>query len=101
IPIRLKDVDTVFLTQAEPVSYFRINGNNSVNLSIYPHQGVNSMVLAARIKKQIDTASSLLPGGYEVSLAYDDTDYLVKELDKTRKIGRASCRERVKRRAGS
>ncbi|HLR33472.1 MAG TPA: efflux RND transporter permease subunit, partial [Fodinibius sp.] len=84
IPIRLKDVATVFLTQAEPVSYFRINGNNSVNLSIYPHQGVNSMVLAARIKKQIDTASSLLPGGYEVSLAYDDTDYLVKELDKTR-----------------
>lgn len=80
--VLLRDVASLTLEEAEPTSYFRINGNNSVTLSVYNRDGVNKVLLAQNLKLAIEEAGKLLPAGFEVRLENDDTEYLEKELNK-------------------
>ncbi|PZX50718.1 multidrug efflux pump subunit AcrB [Algoriphagus ratkowskyi] len=80
--VRLRDVASLTLEEAEATSYFRINGNNSVTLSIYNRDGVNKVLLAQNLKSAIESAGQQLPAGFEVRLENDDTEYLEKELNK-------------------
>lgn len=80
--ILLKDVAQLTLEEAEATSYYRINGNNSVTLSIINRDGVNKVLLAKNIKAAVEEAKNLLPAGFEVRLENDDTEFLEKELNK-------------------
>ncbi|WP_192346039.1 efflux RND transporter permease subunit [Algoriphagus sp. Y33] len=80
--VRLRDVASLTLEEAEPERYFRINGNNSVTLSVYNRDGVNKVLLAQNLKLAIQNAGELLPAGFEVRLENDDTEFLEKELNK-------------------
>jgi multidrug efflux pump subunit AcrB len=80
--IFLKDFAQLTLEEAEATSYYRINGNNSVTLSIINRDGVNKVLLAKNIKTAIEAAKDLLPAGFEVRLENDDTEFLEKELNK-------------------
>ncbi len=80
--VLLKDLATLTLEESEPNSYYRINGNNSVTLSIFNRDGVNKVLLAKSLKESIANAGTLLPAGFEVRLENDDTEFLEKELDK-------------------
>ena len=80
--IYLRDLATLTLEEAEPNSFYRINGNNSVTLSIINRDGVNKVLLARNIKEAIENTKSLLPAGFEVRLENDDTEFLEKELNK-------------------
>ena len=80
--IFLKDLARLTLEEAEPSSYYRINGNNSVTLSVINRDGVNKVLLAKNIKAAIEATKPLLPAGFEVRLENDDTEFLEKELNK-------------------
>lgn len=80
--VRLRDVASLTLEEAEATRYYRINGNNSVTLAIYNRDGVNKVLLAQNLKQAILDAGKLLPAGFEVRLENDDTEYLEKELNK-------------------
>ncbi|WP_439481833.1 efflux RND transporter permease subunit [Cyclobacterium plantarum] len=80
--IFLKDVATLTMEEAAPQRYYRINGNNSVNLTIYSRDGVNKVLLAQNIKDKVNTASALFPEGMDVRLEFDNTSFLEKELQK-------------------
>ncbi|MDR7129384.1 multidrug efflux pump subunit AcrB [Algoriphagus sp. 4150] len=80
--VRLRDVASLTLEEAEPERFFRINGNNSVTLSVYNRDGVNKVLLAQNLKQAIQNAGELLPAGFEVRLENDDTEFLEKELNK-------------------
>lgn len=80
--VRLRDVASLTLEEAEPTRYFRINGNNSVTLSVYNRDGVNKVLLAQKLKLAIQDAAKFLPAGFEMRLERDDTEFLEKELDK-------------------
>ncbi|UCS92436.1 efflux RND transporter permease subunit [Echinicola marina] len=80
--IYLRDLAQLTLEEAEPSRYYRINGNNSVTMSITSREGVNKVVLAQQLKHAVEEAGALLPPGYEVRLEQDDTEYLSKELNK-------------------
>ena len=80
--VYLRDLAQLTLEEAEPVSYYRINGNNSVTLSVTSREGVNKVLLAQRIRDTIEGAKSSLPAGLEVRLENDDTEFLEKELNK-------------------
>ncbi|GAB2480478.1 efflux RND transporter permease subunit [Algoriphagus taiwanensis] len=82
LEIRLRDVAKVTLEEAEPISFYRINGNNSVTLSIYNRDGVNKVLLAKSLKASLEAAKVNLPQGFEVRLENDDTEFLEKELNK-------------------
>ncbi|WP_296702413.1 efflux RND transporter permease subunit [Algoriphagus sp.] len=80
--VRLKDIAKLTLEEAEPTYFYRINGNNSVTISIFNRDGVNKVLLAQSLKESLIEAGRLLPAGFEVRLERDDTEYLEKELDK-------------------
>ena len=80
--VRLRDVAKLTIEEGEPTQYYRINGNNSVTISILNRDGVNKVLLAKSLKASIEEASKLLPQGFDVRLERDDTEYLEKELDK-------------------
>ena len=82
LEVRLRDVAKVTLEEAEPIYFYRINGNNSVTLSVYNRDGVNKVLLAKSLKESIEAAKVNLPQGFEVRLETDDTEYLEKELNK-------------------
>ncbi|EOZ97213.1 putative ABC transport system, membrane protein [Indibacter alkaliphilus LW1] len=80
--VMLRDLAQITLEEAEAQSYYRINGNNSVTLSIINRDGVNKILLAKNIKGAMDEARQLLPAGVEVRLENDDTEFLEKEMNK-------------------
>lgn len=80
--VMLRDLAQITLEEAEAQSYYRINGNNSVTLSIINRDGVNKILLAKNIKAAVQEAQKQLPAGVEVRLENDDTEFLEKEMNK-------------------
>lgn len=86
--IRLKDIAQVYIEENEPQRYFRINGKNSVNLSIYAREGENKIVLGRKARELVEQVKSNLSKDFEVRLEYDDTEFLEKEVTKNyRRMG--------------
>jgi len=63
-------------------SYFRINGLNSVYLTIVADEWSNQLGLGKQIKQQLAEMKNMLPVGYELHLTYDATEFIQTELDK-------------------
>lgn len=63
-------------------SYFRINGLNSVYLTIVADEWSNQLGLGKQIKQQLAEMKNMLPVGYELHLTYDATEFVQTELDK-------------------
>lgn len=82
LEIRLRDLAKLTLEEGEPNSFYRINGNNSVTVSVFNRDGVNKVLLAKNLKASVEAAKGSLPAGFEVRLENDDTEYLEKELNK-------------------
>ncbi len=80
--VRLRDIAQVTMEEGEATSYYRINGNNSVTLTVINRDGVNKVLLAKTLKASIESAKANLPQGFEVRLENDDTEFLEKELNK-------------------
>ncbi len=80
--VRLGDLGKV--TQAKQISrqYYRINGQNSVRLLIYPEDQVNQLALAEEIRRSIPSLQTTLPSSYRMHLEDDATEYLRQELDR-------------------
>src|SRR5690606_17280008 len=80
----LKKLAHIYLEEQTPRQYFRINGLNSITVSLYADEGVNRLVLAKEIRQYVAQLSQQLPQGFDVQLDLDDTEFLSRE-----KIGRA------------
>lgn len=65
-----------------PQSYYRINGLNSIYLSIVADESANQLQLAKQVKDEIARMEAVLPAGYEIHTSYDATEYIQTELDK-------------------
>lgn len=68
--------------EAQPTQYFRINGLNSIYLSIYPEEGANQLELATQVKQKMAEMNAKLPSGYETHISADETENIKEELDK-------------------
>lgn len=80
--IPLRKIAKVYLEQRRPQRLFRINGLNSITLSVYPKDGINRLTAARAIKQQVVRLSRNLPEGFEIEPDYDDTEFLASEIDK-------------------
>lgn len=78
--IRLKDVAKIYMEEQPARQFFRVNGKNSVFASIYAQEGQNRILMARDIKKML-SQKNLWPQEYEASLAFDDSEFLEKELE--------------------
>lgn len=68
--------------EAAPQSYYRINGLNTIYLSITAEETANQLRLSKQIKKEIQRIEQILPPGYEIHSSYDATEYIHNELNK-------------------
>jgi len=80
--IRLDQLLKVVRQEEAPQSYYRINGLNSIYLSIRAEETANQLELARKIKAEMEQIRAILPVGYEVHTSYDATEYIQDELDK-------------------
>lgn len=80
--IRLDELVEVVHTEAPPQSYYRINGLNSIYLSITAEETANQLALGKEVKAVMAQMGQEMPAGYEVHTGYDATEYIGEELDK-------------------
>lgn len=80
--IRLNQLLKVTRTEEAPRNYYRINGLNSIYLSIRAEETANQLELSKQIKKEMEHVKSLLPAGYEMHTSYDATEFIQSELNK-------------------
>ena len=80
--IRLADIARVARVESHPSGYYRINGKNTVYLSLVADRTANQLELATTVKRQLDDLRLSLPPGYDIQLRYDATEYIRTELEK-------------------
>ncbi len=80
--IRVDDVAAVHFEEQKPRNYYRINGQNSLRLLLYPERGANQLKTAQLAKKLIDEIALAFPKGYSLALEHDGSKTLQNELDK-------------------
>lgn len=80
--VPLKELVSIRKEEEEQASWFRVNGKNAVNVSIYLRTGVNESALAKAIRKRIDHTKVQLPAGYDVHLEFDDTVHINEAIRK-------------------
>lgn len=80
--ISLPQIAQIRNVEAQPQSYFRINGLNSIYLSIIANDNANQLTLAKDVKKEMEKISETFPKGYHINLNYDSTEYIKEELSK-------------------
>lgn len=69
-------------SEAEPTSYYRINGLNSIYCNITADEDANQIALAEKIHLLMDNLKRTLPQGYQAMLSYDATVNIHSELNK-------------------
>lgn len=80
--VQLGDIATVSIEESEQKSYQRVNGLNSISLSVFADEGINRLNLAKTIKENIAQLKSKLPSAYVIELDHDDTEFLTIEIEK-------------------
>ncbi|MBP1617081.1 MAG: multidrug efflux pump protein [Bacteroidetes bacterium] len=70
------------LEEEESSSFYRINGMNSVFLSVTADEGSNRLTLGKNIEQLLTGIQASLPRGYELHKSYDESEYLNKELNR-------------------
>ncbi|RPH29669.1 MAG: efflux RND transporter permease subunit, partial [Bacteroidales bacterium] len=78
--IYLHDIAKVIHREAEPQSYFRINGQSTINILIFAASGENNLALSRRVKEKLEKLSASFPAGYKLLQGYDSTEYIRNEL---------------------
>ena len=80
--IHLDELVKVTHEEESPSSYYRINGLNSIYLSLTAEESANQLELSEVVYKKVNEMQRNLPPGYEIHINYDATEYIQKELDK-------------------
>ena len=80
--IRLADVVKIRKVESQPTGYYRINGLNTIYLTIVASDAVNQLELGDEIKKLMTDVQATLPTGYSIETAYDASEYIREELTK-------------------
>lgn len=80
--IRLADVATVTDRERTPERYYRINGLNTINLTVYPEKGANTLAVCDAAKARMQELSAAFPERFAATITYDSSEYLRGEIRK-------------------
>ena len=72
----------IYFEEEEADSSFRINGLNSIYLSVTANESANRVALSKDVQALLNSMQSNLPHGYEIHLSYDESEYINNELNK-------------------
>ncbi len=80
--LHLEDIARWEYVESEPSYYYRVNGLNTVILSVSVSGTDNMLSTVGAVKKEMNRLQESFPPGISGSLAYDASDYVNKELRK-------------------
>jgi len=80
--IRLSDVVKIRKAESQPTGYYRINGLNTIYMTVVASEAVNQLELGNKIKELMTDIRANLPTGYSIETAYDATEFIHEELNK-------------------
>ncbi|MDD2476805.1 MAG: efflux RND transporter permease subunit [Dysgonamonadaceae bacterium] len=80
--IRLNQLIKVTRTEQKPTSYYRINGLNSIYISLTAEETANQLHLSKDVDDAIENIRNSLPQGYEIHNSYNATERIHAELNK-------------------
>ena len=78
----LRDFATARWREALPASYFRINGLNTINLSVVGEPHTNILQVASSVKAEMQRLQASFPAELSATLTYDASQYVSGELHK-------------------
>ena len=78
----LRDFATARWCEAPPSTYFRINGLNTITLSIGCEASTNMLRVAENVKEEMHRLQAAFPPGISATLTYDASEYVSGELHK-------------------
>ena len=78
----LRDFATARWCEAPPSTYFRINGLNTISLSIGCEASTNMLRVAENVKEEMQRLQAAFPPGISATLIYDASEYVSGELHK-------------------
>jgi len=77
----LRDVATAQYRETPPTSYFRINGLNAIYMNLAAADGINTMEVAAEVRRTLAALEPTLPQNYTLNLVSDSSEVLRDELN--------------------
>ena len=80
--VHLRDIATWKCKESEPASYFRVNGLNTIMLSVDVSQNSNLIKTTSSVKSCISELERQFPDEVTLSLSYDASEYISTELNK-------------------
>ena len=80
--IGLNELVKVSRQEEQPQGYYRINGLNSIYLSLVAEETANQLALSKKVAAVMKDIRKVLPAGYEIHTSYDATEFIQEELAK-------------------
>ena len=80
--LRLADMATWRYEESLPKSYYRVNGLNTITLSVDVSSESNLISTVRAIKKEMSRLQALFPGEITASVAYDASEFVEAELER-------------------
>ncbi len=80
--VHLRDIASWRHKESVPSSYFRMNGLNTVMLSVETAPETNFLTTVSAVKRKMAELRQSFPKEITASVSYDSTEYISSELDK-------------------
>lgn len=80
--IYLTDLANIFQQERPIMQFYRINGNNALNVVLIADAGANQINLSAEVRKKIAKINERNNGLYQLSVEYDASEYITENLQK-------------------
>ena len=80
--IWLRDLAQWRYKESQPTSYFRLNGLNTLTLSVSAAPSTNLLTVVGAVKDRMAELQENFPQEITVSVSYDSSEYISGELDK-------------------
>jgi len=83
-PVYLRDVATVERGYKEREAITRVRGRESVELAVYKEGDANTVQVAERISRRLETVNESLPDDIELITVYDQSQFISSSVDDVR-----------------
>jgi multidrug efflux pump subunit AcrB len=80
--VRLGEVATIARQEQPATSFYRVNGQNALNLTVSAAAGANQLKVAQEVRKRLAELQKKLPAGYQLRTEYDATQYIEENLQR-------------------
>ena len=78
----LRDLATWHYVESSPTAYYRVNGLNTINISVAISETSNLLTAVRSIKERMERLQDVFPKGITADIAYDASEYVSSELQK-------------------